>query len=61
MLITKLFNKHKHVQRKKKMQSELDQCCAIFVEPLVVHYNVCKTVDGTHFVRNLIKGLAYQD
>ena len=30
MLITKLF-KHKHVHVKKKMQSKLDQCCAVIV------------------------------
>ena len=43
----------------KKLQSKLDQCCVVFVQPHVVH--VCKAVDGIHFVRNLISGLAYRD
>ena len=27
----------------------------------MVYCNACKAVDGTHFVRNLIRGLAYRD
>ena len=38
------------------MQSELDQCCAMLLQPLVVtvYCRVSKAVDGTHFVRKLI-------
>ena len=36
-------------------------CFAVFVQPHVVYCNVCKAVDGTHFARNLIRGLAYRD
>ena len=61
MLITKLLFKHKHVHWKKKMQSKLDQCCAVFVQPHVVYCNVCKAVDGAHFLKNLTSGLAYRD
>ena len=53
MLITELF-KHRHVQFEKKMQSKLDQYCAIIVQPHMVYCSVCKAADGTHFVRNLI-------
>ena len=60
MLITKLF-KHKCVNVGKKLQSKLNQCCAVIVQPHVVYCNVCKAVDGAHFVRNLISRLAYRD
>ena len=61
MLITKLF-KHKHVQFEKKMQSKLDQYCAIIVQPHMIYCSVCKAVDRTHFVRNLISSdLAHED
>ena len=33
-------------------------CFAAFVQPHVVYCNVCEAVDGIHFVRNLIRGLA---
>lgn len=36
-------------------------CFAAFVQPHVVYCNVCEAVDGIHFVRNLIRGLAYRD
>ena len=61
MLITKLF-KHKCVHVKKKLLSKLDYVgCAVFVQPHVVHCNVCKAVDGTHFVGNLKTELACRD
>ena len=61
MLITELF-KHKHVQFEKKMQSKLNQYCAIIVQPHMAYCNVCKAVDGTHFGRNLIRSdLAHED
>ena len=53
--------KHKHVHRKKKMPLKLDQCCAVFIQPLVVYCKICKAVDRTHFARNLISGLAFWD
>ena len=37
------------------------ECFAVFVQPHVVHCNVCKAVDGIHVARNLIGGLAYRD
>ena len=36
-------------------------CFAAFVKPHVVYCNVCKAVDGIHFVRNLIRGLAHTE
>ena len=58
-----IIYKHKHVHRKKKMQSKLDHFFAVFIQPHVVYCNVCKAVDGARFVRNLIpqRGLAYRD
>ena len=32
-------------------------CFAVFVQPHVVYFNVCKAVDEIHLVRNLIRGL----
>ena len=29
----------------------------MFLQPHVAYYSICQTVDGTHFVRNLITGL----
>ena len=61
MLTTELF-KHKHVQFEKKMQSKLDQYCGIIVQSHMVYCSVCKAVDGTHFVRNLISNdLPHED
>ena len=40
----------------KNFLSRLDQCFAVIAEPHVVHYSVCKAVDGTHFERDLITG-----
>ena len=37
------------------------ECFAVFVQPHVVHCNVCKAVDGIHVARNLIRGLAYRN
>ena len=36
-------------------------CCAVFGQPHGVYCNFCKSVDGTRFLRNLIKELAYRD
>ena len=36
-------------------------CYAVIFQPHVVYCNVCKAVDGTHFARNWIRGLAYRD
>lgn len=61
MFITKLF-KHKCAHVRKKLLSELGYVgCAVFVQLQVVHCNVCKAEDGTHFVRNLKSGLARRD
>ena len=61
MLITKLF-KHKCAHVRKKLLSELGYVgCAVFVQLQVVHCNVCKAEDETHFVRNLKSGLARRD
>ena len=46
MLITNIF-KHKHV--KKKMQSNLRQSFAVFVQPHVMYCSVCKAVNGTNW------------
>ena len=34
--------------------SKLDQCWAVVVHPRVVYCSICKAVNGTHFVRDLI-------
>ena len=34
-------------------------CGAVFVEPRMVYCNVSKAVNGIHFVRNLMSGLAW--
>ena len=44
------------MSEKKKFLSRLDQCCAVIVQPHVVHCSVCKAVDGTHFERDVISG-----
>ena len=59
MLITKLF-KHTQVQPrgKQNLQSKVDHW---FFQEHVGYCSVCKAVDGTHFVRNLISDVTHQD
>ena len=60
MLTTKLLILNTTSAYGKKMQSKLDQCCAILVQPHVVCCSACKAVDNTYFVRNLTS-VAHQD
>ena len=57
MLITKLLRTQTRACE-KRLQSKLDQCCAVYVQAHLAYCSVCKAVDGTHFVRNLKSGLA---
>ena len=43
-----------HVE-KEKFLSKLDHCCAVIVHMCFNYCSVSKAVDGTHFVRNLIR------
>ena len=53
MFITNHSNTSKGVGMKKYLQEKLEECCAFFfLQPHVIYCNVCKAVDGTHFVGN---------
>ena len=44
-----------HVKKKINLQSKLDQCYAVFVQP---HCSVCRVVYVAHFVRSLMSEVA---